>query len=148
MWTNPLTSVEDYETFIYTLADEFPCIRVSTLVLARIGPLTSVVRGELHFYDGYVLRVLEVIDWRRKQIESYGYELWKEGEQLWWYDSWPHPGIPELAENHPHHKHIPPDIKHHRVPAPGMSFDSPNLPILIQEIAPRHLSPVHKQQGD
>ena len=28
----------------------------------------------------------------------------------------------------------PPDIKHHRVPAPQMSFDRPNLPILIQEI--------------
>ncbi len=34
----------------------------------------------------------------------------------------------------PHHKHTPPDIKHHRIPAPNMSFTQPNLPALIQEI--------------
>jgi hypothetical protein len=28
----------------------------------------------------------------------------------------------------------PPDIKHHRIPAPGLSFDSPNLIFLIREI--------------
>ncbi len=35
---------------------------------------------------------------------------------------------------HPHHKHIPPDIKHNRIPAPNLSFDAPNLPFLIQEV--------------
>ena len=35
---------------------------------------------------------------------------------------------------YPHHKHIPPDIKHHRVPATEMGFVRPNLPVLIQEI--------------
>jgi hypothetical protein len=39
-----------------------------------------------------------------------------------------------LASTHPHHKHLPPDIKHHRVPAPGLSFTEPNLPFLIREI--------------
>lgn len=39
-----------------------------------------------------------------------------------------------LASTHPHHKHIPPDTKHHRVLAPGLRFDQPNLPILIEEI--------------
>ena len=34
----------------------------------------------------------------------------------------------------PHHKHVPPDIKHHRVPAPDLSFTRPNLPFLIKEI--------------
>ena len=29
---------------------------------------------------------------------------------------------------------LPPDIKQHRVPAPGISFAQPNLPILIQDI--------------
>jgi hypothetical protein len=28
----------------------------------------------------------------------------------------------------------PPDMKHHRIPAPGMSFTQPNLPALIQGI--------------
>jgi len=39
-----------------------------------------------------------------------------------------------LASTHPHHKHIPPDLKHHRIPAAGLSFTQPNLPFLIQEI--------------
>lgn len=39
-----------------------------------------------------------------------------------------------LASTHPHHKHIPPDIKHNRIPAPGLSFTRPNLPFLIEEI--------------
>jgi hypothetical protein len=34
----------------------------------------------------------------------------------------------------PHHKHISPNIKHHRVPAPEMSFTRPNLPAFIQEV--------------
>ncbi len=34
----------------------------------------------------------------------------------------------------PHHKHIPPDIKHHRILASNMSFTQANLPALIQEV--------------
>jgi hypothetical protein len=29
---------------------------------------------------------------------------------------------------------VPLNIKHNRIPAPGMSFTQPNLPMLIQEI--------------
>ena len=50
------------------------------------------------------------------------------------YDPQPHPDAPALQSSHPHHKHIPPDIKHHRIPAPKMSFTQPNLPALIGEI--------------
>ena len=39
----------------------------------------------------------------------------------------------------PHHKHILPDIKHHRLPAPGISFTQPNLPHLIREIEQQYL---------
>jgi hypothetical protein len=39
-----------------------------------------------------------------------------------------------LAAADPHHKHVPPDIKHHRIPAPHLSFMRPNLPVLIEEI--------------
>jgi len=67
-------------------------------------------------------------------IDWYGYEVWSGEEKLFWYDSQSHPGEPELQDTHPHHKHIPPDIKHHRVPAPEMSFSRPNLPVLIREI--------------
>ena len=46
----------------------------------------------------------------------------------------PHPNNTELQSTHPHHKHVPPDIKHQRIPAPGMSFDQPNLPLVIEEV--------------
>ena len=68
-------------------------------------------------------------------IDEYGYEVWRESERLYWYDSQPHPNDPALQSTHPHHKHLPPDIKHHRVPAPEMGFTKPNLPALIREIA-------------
>jgi hypothetical protein len=67
-------------------------------------------------------------------IDSYGYEAWQGPHKLFWYDSQPHPDDPTLQSTHPHHKHIPPDIKHHRVPAPELSFARANLPVLIQEI--------------
>ena len=43
-----------------------------------------------------------------------------------------------IIQTTPHHKHIPPDIKHHRVPAPEMSFTRPNLPVMIEEIIHLH----------
>jgi len=49
-------------------------------------------------------------------------------------DSQPHPNDPTLASTHPHHKHIPPDIKHHRIPTLDLSFVQPNLPFLIAEL--------------
>ncbi len=54
-----------------------------------------------------------------------------------WSDSpytFPHPNDASLASTMPHHKHIHPDIKHHRIPAPNMSFTQPNLPALLEEI--------------
>lgn len=72
-------------------------------------------------------RLPAVIDW-------YGYEIWRNVEKLYWYDSQPHPDEATLQSSHPHHKHIPPDIKHNRIPAPEMSFIEPNLPVLIAEV--------------
>lgn len=67
-------------------------------------------------------------------IEGYGYEVWRGSEKLYWYDSQPHPGDAVLAETDPHHMHVAPDMKHHRVPAPELSFTAPNLPFLIRQI--------------
>ena len=39
-----------------------------------------------------------------------------------------------LPETYPHHKHVPPDLKHHRIPTAELSFTRPNLPFLIGEI--------------
>jgi len=67
-------------------------------------------------------------------IEGYSYEGWKGSDKLYWYDSQPHPNDPMLQSTHPHHKHVPPDIKHNRVPTSNISFEQPNLPVLIEEI--------------
>jgi hypothetical protein len=53
---------------------------------------------------------------------------------MYWYDDFPHPSDETLASTFPHHKHVPPDIKRHRIPAQVMSYTRPNLPVLLQEI--------------
>jgi hypothetical protein len=133
---NPLRTPEDYELFLYTLAEQFPVVRGRTLTLIRRGTSLARVAGELTFDHGIrlVVRQRLIYDRLPALIDSYGYEVWQGKEKMYWYDSQPHPDDLALQSTHPHHKHVPPDIKHHRVPAPGMSFTQPNLPMLIQEI--------------
>jgi len=76
----------------------------------------------------------EEIDFDEGIIILYGYEVYRGEERLYWYDDFPHPEDPTLASTFPHHKHIPPDIKHHRISAPNISFEKPSLGELIQEI--------------
>jgi len=94
------------------------------------------LRGEVLFDKGFRLTITERLsdEGGHVSIEAYGYEIWRDLEKLAWYDPQPHPGVPELQSSFPHHKHVPPDIKHNRIPAPEMSFDRPNLRALIGEI--------------
>jgi len=133
---SPFQSLRDYEEFVYGLSQRFPTIASSTLVVARRGARMATVTGEIHFPQGRRLVVKERLSFDAGPLvlERYGYEVWRGSEKLYWYDSQPHPDNPTLAATHPHHKHIPPDIKHHRVPAPELSFTRPNLPVLIEEI--------------
>jgi hypothetical protein len=134
--SNPLATPEDYELFLYSVANNFPTVHRSTLAFIPRGVTLARVSGEIQFDQGIRLVVRErlVYDRRPMRIDSYGYEVWRDQEKLYWYDSQPHPDDPELASTHPHHKHIPPDLKHHRVPAPALTFRRPNLPHLIREI--------------
>ena len=133
---NPLRSLGDYESFVYTLSQTYPSIARSTLMVVRRGVATATLRGELELTGGVRLIVREKLSFTQIPgvIREYGYEAWRGDELLYWYDSQPHPNDPTLASSHPHHKHIPPDIKHHRVPAPGLRFEEPNLPYLIEEV--------------
>lgn len=133
---NPFRSLRDYEEFVYTLPQQFTTIASSTLVVARRGATIASLSGEVIFRNGYRLSVRErlVFEEGVLRIVRYSYEVWRDQNQIYWYDPQPHPHIPELASSHPHHKHIPPDIKHNRVPAPGLSFLQPNLPFLIREV--------------
>jgi hypothetical protein len=75
-----------------------------------------------------------------KRILNYSYELYRAGEKILWYDHCEHPHIPELASTYPHHKHVLPDVKHNRIPAPAISFTHPNLPSLIAEVEREYLA--------
>ena len=118
------------------MPDQYPSIQSSTLTFVRRGSSLAGVSGELRFANGFRLIVRERLLYDRLPliIDGYGYEVWQDDEKLYWYDSQPHRGDSTLQSTHPHHKHIPPDIKHHRIPAPGLSFTKPNLPFLIEEI--------------
>jgi Family of unknown function (DUF6516) len=133
---DPFRSAEDYELFLYTLPERHRSIRRSTLAFVRRGHSLARVTGEIVFDHEIRLVVLERIVFDRLPlvIDGYGYEVWRGDEKLYWYDPQPHPNEPSLQSTHPHHKHVPPDLKHHRIPAPGMSFGKPNLPSLIEEI--------------
>lgn len=133
---NPLRTADDYEEFVYTLTDAFPSLRHSTITFVRKGASLARITGELFFEHNIHIVVRERLIYHRTPavIDWYGYEIWQDEEKLYWYDSQPHPSDPTLQSSHPHHKHIPPDMKHHRIPAPEMRFTEPNLPWLIREI--------------
>jgi hypothetical protein len=130
----PLTSAASYELFVYSIQQRFPQIKVSTLVLKRTGKLFGELFGQLVFEAEIRLFVKERLDFKNSLIKGYSYEVWQGTQKLYWYDSQEHPNDLTLASSHPHHKHIPPNIKHHRVPVPELRFEEPNLPFLIQEI--------------
>ena len=132
---NPFQSLRNYEELVHTLGQRFPSIKGSTLVVVQRGKRVATLQGEINFSQGYRIAVKERLSFDEGPvvIEDYAYELWYKGDKVAWYDSQPHPGDPKLASTYPHHKHIPPDIKHNRIPAPGMSFNQPNLSTLIQE---------------
>lgn len=129
-------SQSEYESLVYGLQDAYPDTIVgSTLRLISTSALTARLEGEAVFANGLLLRVLEFVDFRVGQIRDYSYTVFRNGEKIRWYDPQPHPEVPELAATFPHHFHEPPDIKHNRKPAPGISFLAPNLPQLIADCA-------------
>jgi hypothetical protein len=117
---NPLRTAEDYELFLYTLVEQFPAVQRSTVTFIRRGASLARVSGELFFAQGIRLIIRERVLFHRLPgvIDWYGYEVWRNDERLYWYDPQPHPHDPELQKTHPHHKHVPPNIKNNRIPAP------------------------------
>jgi len=151
-----LSSPEAYQAFIYALREHYPGIHQATLVYIPSDTLFGRVEGMLLFDQDTILCVQEHLNFELEIIQGYGYEIsrshispnnpdipaaaeycrvsYPHKDKLYWYDSFPHPNDPALAVTHPHHKHVHPDIKHHRIPAPELSFVRPNLPFLIREI--------------
>jgi hypothetical protein len=130
---NPLESLASYSRLVAELFDD-PLVERSTVALWSDSPYTGIAEGEVFFTTGLRLRLREEIDFEAALITSYGYEVYRGDERLYWYDDFPHPNDPTLASTFPHHKHIPPDIRRNRIPAPGLSFEQPNLPLILLEI--------------
>ena len=129
-----LPDFQTYGALVYSLQGRYPSIQHATLVLATIGPTLAKLEGQVTFAGDVILDVWELIDFEAAAYAATATKSIQAGEKIAWYDPFEHPHIPKLARTYPHHKHIPSDIKHHRVPAPGISFAQPNLPTLIQEI--------------
>lgn len=108
--------LKTYREFVYRASELSPHITRSMLVFYTIGTATTVVTGQIEFVDNIVLVVAEALSFApgHRRITRYGYEVWRGGEKLYWYDPQPHPNDPTLVATHPHHKHVPPDIKHPR----------------------------------
>jgi hypothetical protein len=128
-----LKSLAEYSRFVAATLNR-PNIARSTVAVWSDSPYTGVAEGEVFFARGIRLRLREELDFQAGLITAYGYEVYRGEERLFWYDDFPHPEDPTLAPTFPHHKHVPPDIRHHRIPAPGLSFIVPNLPSLLREI--------------
>ena len=129
----PLNSLANYTKFLADLLNR-PEVKSSTITVWSVSPFTGIAEGEIFFTGGFRLRIREELDFDDALIASYGYEAYRGAEKLYWYDDFPHPNDPTLASTHPHHKHVPPNIKRNRVPAPGLSFTQPNLPQIVEEI--------------
>ena len=133
MSKNPLASLAEYSRFVAELLNR-PTVTRSNVIVWSDSPFSGVAEGQVFFSNGIRLRMREELDFDAALIASYGYEVYRGAERLFWYDDFPHPEDTALASTFPHHKHVPPDIRHHRVPAPNMSFTRPNFPGLIAEI--------------
>jgi hypothetical protein len=115
--TSSLRTDTDYELFLYSLVDLFPSVQRSTITFVRLGASIARVAGELYFPHGFRIVVRERILFDRLPaiFDWYGYEIWRAAQKLYWYDPQPHPNEPSLQKTHPHHKHVPLDIKHNCV---------------------------------
>lgn len=115
MANNPLKSLGNYSRFVTRLLNRLT-IEHSTVVVWSDSPYTGIAEGEVIFSNGIRLRMREELDFDAGLITSYGYEIYRREERLYWYDDFPHPNDPILALTFPHHKHVFP--RHQTQPHP------------------------------
>src|ERR671925_861656 len=96
MPTPSLQSLNDYSQFITQLLTQ-PIVENSTVSVWSDSPYTGIAEGEVIFANGLRLRMREEIDFEAGLIVSYGYEIYRGEERLYWYDDFPHPNDPTLA---------------------------------------------------
>jgi len=129
-----LDSVQSYSHYVYSLQERHPQIQQLRLSLYTTGTTDGILKGEIRFLGDIVLHVMEIVDFTAGVLETYSYTVRRGQEVLYWYDPQPHPESTALASTFPHHKHVPPQVKRNRIPAPAVSFEHPNLDFLVEEI--------------
>jgi hypothetical protein len=127
----PLDDIASYSTFVYALVERHSFVTSSTLTLAPVGATLAKLEGRVECQGGIHLDMWELVDFAAHRIRSYSYEVYRGEQKICWYDAWEHPEIPALAATFPHHKHVLPDLRNNRIPAPGISFASPNLDVIL-----------------
>ena len=125
----------EYEALIYDLPNRFPGIEFSTLHVHSTSSTTGTLEGEIVLKNGIRIQAVEVLDFGSSLIRKYSYTIHRGEKKIRWYDPQPHPENASLASTFPHHFHEEPGIKQNRKPAPGISFDAPNLPALLEVCA-------------
>lgn len=136
----PLEDIASYSANVDSLAERHAFVINSTLALVPIGATLAKLEGRVECKNEIHLEIWELIDFAAKRIRSYSYEVYRGDEKIGWYDSWEHPEIPALASTYPHHKHVPPNLRDNRISAPGISFDLPNLDVVLKDLRPFCLS--------
>jgi hypothetical protein len=87
-------SLNNYESYIYSIANLSSHIQASNLVLIRRGKFLADVEGNISFADDIVLEVYEHLNFVYDAfILMYGYVVKKGTNILYWYDSQPTPKI-------------------------------------------------------
>jgi len=123
----------EYSNSLYSLQEQYSEIIASRIRFFAVGKDIFMASGVIELASDVRLIFRESLDFSIHKILKYVYEVFQGNQLICYYDSQPHLDNPALASTFPHHKHVPPDIKHNRQPAPHISFDRANLPVLIQE---------------
>jgi len=68
-------------------------VLISNALLLQYGLKAhrGVAEGDVYFSEGFRLLLREELDFEAGLITSYGYEVYRLGERLFWYDDFPHP---------------------------------------------------------
>lgn len=132
--SSPFSDIKSYSAFVYTLQERHPFVTTSTLALASVGAALGKLQGHVDCGSDIHLEVFELVDFAVGRIRTYSDEVYRAAEKLCWYDAWEHPEDASLSATFPHHKHLLPNLRDHRVPAPGISFGSPNLDVVLADI--------------
>lgn len=82
--SSPFRTPDDYELYLYTMTENFPAVRQSTITFVRLGSTLARVAGELYFENDIRVVVRERVLYHRLPItlDWYGYEVYRGDEKL------------------------------------------------------------------